>query len=319
MLHGGAVLAAAQDGGQVKPEAVDPVGGHPVPQAGEDHLLYDRVVAVHGVPAAAEVIVAALRREEVVHIVVKPLEGEDGAVLVALRRVVEDHVQDDLNAVVVEILHQLLQLQPLPVVFHVRCVACVGGEEADSAVAPVVEKLLPVVCPFVHELVELEDGHQLHRIDAQLFQVGDLFPDALEGAGGGDVPGHFCEAPDVELIDHQVLDGGAKLGSHAPVEVIFYDPGPVAVLLDLFAPGALAGDGFGIGVDEDVVPAEEKSLFRGVRAVQPEGVLEFLNVEAEDDHGEDVADPVAVRDGEDRVGILFLPVIEKDLAGRGPL
>ena len=88
---------------------------------------------------------------------------------------VEDHVQDDLNAVVVELLYQLLELQAFPVVLHVSGVAGVGGKKADRTVAPVVEELPPVVSALVHELVELKDRHQLHRIDAQGLQIGDLF------------------------------------------------------------------------------------------------------------------------------------------------
>ena len=57
--HGGAVLTAAQDGGQIEPEAVHAVGGDPVAQAVQNHLTDHRVVAVHGIAAAGEVIVAS--------------------------------------------------------------------------------------------------------------------------------------------------------------------------------------------------------------------------------------------------------------------
>ena len=56
-VHRAAVLVPAQDRGQVKAEAADMVGGHPVAQAVDDHLVDNGVVAVQGVPAAAEIVV----------------------------------------------------------------------------------------------------------------------------------------------------------------------------------------------------------------------------------------------------------------------
>ena len=168
LVHGGAVLVAPQDGGQVEAEAADVVGGDPVAQAADNHLVDNRVVAVQGVSAAAEIVIVSLGGEEVVNIVVEALEGEEGPVLVALRRVVEDHVQVDLDPVFVAVLDEPLELVALPVVLQAGGVAGIGGEEADGVVAPVVVELLPVHQPGVLHLVELEDGHQLHGVDPQL-------------------------------------------------------------------------------------------------------------------------------------------------------
>ncbi len=62
-------------------------------------------------------------------------------------------------------------------------VAGVGGKEADGAVAPVVVELISVVLAVVLHLVELEDGHKLHSVYAQLLKIWYLLPKALEGAG----------------------------------------------------------------------------------------------------------------------------------------
>ena len=54
------------------------VGCCPVTQTLQDHLLHHRVVTVHGIAAAAEIIIKALRRQHIVNIVVKALEGKTG-------------------------------------------------------------------------------------------------------------------------------------------------------------------------------------------------------------------------------------------------
>ena len=98
-------------------EAVDAVVCHPVAQAVQYQLLYHRMVAVQGVAAAAEVVVFAVRGEHVVDIVVKALKRKTGTVFVALRCVVEDHIEDDVNLVVVQCLDELFELQPFLIVF----------------------------------------------------------------------------------------------------------------------------------------------------------------------------------------------------------
>ena len=59
LVHGAAVLVPPQDGGQVEAETADVVGGDPVAQAVDDHLVYDGVVTVQGVATAAEIVVLA--------------------------------------------------------------------------------------------------------------------------------------------------------------------------------------------------------------------------------------------------------------------
>ena len=57
-------------------------------------------------PRAAEVEVVALRREHVVGLVVDAAERDGRALFVALGGVVEDDVEDDLDAVLVQLLDQ---------------------------------------------------------------------------------------------------------------------------------------------------------------------------------------------------------------------
>ena len=41
---------------------------------------------------------------------------------------------------------------------------------------------MAVYDPGVLHFVKLEDGHQFHRVDAQIQQIGDLFLQARKGA-----------------------------------------------------------------------------------------------------------------------------------------
>ena len=90
---------AAEDRRQVEAEAIDVVVVHPVPQAMEDHLADDRVIAVDRVAAAGVVlVVAAAVAQHVVDAVLQPLEAERRAELVAFAGVVEDDVENHFDA-----------------------------------------------------------------------------------------------------------------------------------------------------------------------------------------------------------------------------
>src|SRR6185503_17993168 len=106
----GAVGAAGHDRGQLQPETVHMELDRTVPQAVPDERAGDRLVAYERVPGAAEVVVVAVPGEQVVGGVVQTAEGERRAAVVALAGVVEDDVQDDLDAGPVQRLHQLLEL-----------------------------------------------------------------------------------------------------------------------------------------------------------------------------------------------------------------
>ena len=98
-----AVAIAAEDRRQVEAEAVDVIVVHPMPQAKEDHLADDRVIAVDRVAAAGIVaVIRAAAGEHVIDLVFQPLEAERRAEFVAFGGVVEDDVQNDFDAGLVQ-------------------------------------------------------------------------------------------------------------------------------------------------------------------------------------------------------------------------
>ena len=317
VVQGRAVLMPPQDAGQVEAEAVDAVAHRPVAQAFQDQLADDGVVAVQGIAAAAEIIVIAARREHIVHLVVEALEAEGGPLLVALGSVIEHHVQDHFYAVVVEGLDQHLQLIVL-VGFLIGDIVGVGGKEAHRIIAPVVQELLAVHLPGVDGLVEFEDGHQLHRVDPQLLQIGNLLHQAREGARIGDAGGGMVgEAAHMELIDDQVAHGAGGLRRIAPVEAVLDDTGVVTAALAV-APDPLAGDEAGVRIQEHGMGIEQKPVLRLIGPVYLVGILEILNVQPEDDHGIHIPYLIGLRKGQPRIRGGSVPVEEEQGTG-GPV
>jgi hypothetical protein len=73
--------------------------GYPVAQAVEDHAAHDGVAGIQRIASAGVVgIIGFIWLEHVVAVVIQPTVAEGGAILVAFSGVVEDHVQDHLDA-----------------------------------------------------------------------------------------------------------------------------------------------------------------------------------------------------------------------------
>ena len=106
------VELAGQRRGQVEPEAVDVHLGHPVPQRVHDQLQRVRVPDVEAVAGAGVVHVVALVvvDQPVVRGVVDAAHRQRRAHVVALGGVVVDHVEDDLDARLVQGAHHRLEL-----------------------------------------------------------------------------------------------------------------------------------------------------------------------------------------------------------------
>ena len=67
---------------------------------------HHRMIAVHDVATAAEIIVVAIRRQHVIDIVINALEAEARSHLISFCRVVEHNIQNDLDAIFLELANQ---------------------------------------------------------------------------------------------------------------------------------------------------------------------------------------------------------------------
>ena len=144
------------------------------------------MVAVQRVAAPAEVIIFSIRSEHIVNVIVKPFEAEGRSHLISFCRVIEYHVKDYVDFIVMERFDQPLQFHSFPIILDTGRIACVRGEEADRIVAPVIEQFIIIDKAGVPHLVELEDRHQFHCIDPQFFQIRYFLFKSAECARTGD-------------------------------------------------------------------------------------------------------------------------------------
>ncbi len=279
-----------QGGREVEAEAVDMHLGDPVPQRVHDQLEYVRGPHEQGVPGPGGVhVVARVFRQPVVLRVVQAPEGQGGAQVVALGGVVVDHVEDDLDAGLVQRPHSRLELQDLLAAVAPGGVRVVRGEEADRVVAPVVVQAHVDQAVVVHELV---NGHQLQRRHTQLGEVLDHRRVREGGVGAAQFLGQprvpHCEALHMGLVDHGVVVLGARAPVVAPVEVgVHHDRrhrvrrgvqvvtlvGFVEVVaVHLLAPADRAADRLGVRVEQQLRRIAAQTALRGVRAVHPQAV-----------------------------------------------
>ena len=293
--HGGAVLVASQDGRQVEAEAVHVIVRHPVAQALHNHVADVRVVTVQRVATTAEVEVIPVGRQHVVRLVVDAPIGDVGTLLVAFGRVVEHDVQDDFDAIGVELLDQVLQLVGLHAEASRGSIRRLGGKEAHIAVAPHVVEHVSVDGRglAVLKLVELVDGHELHAVDAQLLQVRDFLGYPGECARMLH-PGFRAagEVADVHFVDDQVVHWGLQGEVVFPVKVVAYYTGPVLVHIlpiRLHAPDVPSGNQLGVRVHQDLRLVKAVSFAGIPRPVHPIAVFDVLEVQVEDHHREYVS------------------------------
>ena len=107
-------------------------------------------------------VVARIGRKPVVGGIVDALEGQGRPEFVAFGGVVVDHVEDDLDAGIVQMGHHLLELGEGEI--EVGRIAAGRSEEADRVVAPVVLQALLGQVAVVDEGV---DRQQLDGGDAE--------------------------------------------------------------------------------------------------------------------------------------------------------
>lgn len=264
--------------------------GHPVPQRVHDQLEHVRGPHQQRVPGARGVhVVLRVVGQPVVRGVVQAAEGERRPQVVALRRVVVHHVEDHLDARLVQRPHRLLELQDLLAPVAPGGVRVVRGEEADGVVTPVVGETRVGEAVVLDELVH---RHQLDRGDAQLRQMGDDLrvrePRVRTAQPLGQAGVKHRQALDVRLVDHRAVVVRTGTAVVTPVEVrIDHDRAHrvrrrvevVAVVrlaervaVDRLAPLDLPGDRTRVRVEEQLRRVAPLPALRLVRAVHPEAV-----------------------------------------------
>ena len=186
----------------------------------------------------------------------------------ALGGVIEDDVEEHLDAGAMELAHHGLELGDLRGLAAVDGVRGLGGEEADRAVAPEVVQALAGerIDVAVLEFVELVDRQQLDRGHAELAADTGSSPRRPRYVPGCATMAERMagEAAHVQLVDHLVGERDARRPRAVPVEPLSCSEraparqgaaGGAVARLD-HPPPAAAGEGGGVRIDQHVAAVE---------------------------------------------------------------
>ena len=160
---------------------------------------------------------------------------------------VEYHIQYDFYAIFLQIANDLFQFRTFPVMFSVWVVTGIGCEEAHRIV--VVQQLTAFYHAHISCLVKFKNGHQFHRVNTQILEIGNLFPQAGKSTfvryAGRFIHG---KASDVQFIDYKIFHGDNGLFFDSPVEIITDNSGAVSVFVGGDPPDALPGHSLGVRI-----------------------------------------------------------------------
>ena len=288
---------------------------HPVAQTVHDKAADLRMVAVEGIAAAAEVVVVSSGRLCVIDIAVYPLEGEKRAVPVSLCRVVEDHIQDHFDPLILEEPDHLLEFVSFLVVLDGCGIGCIGGIESHCIVSPVFQQKFSVVAPGIDQFVELEDRHQLHGSDAQILEIRDLLYDPCKSAGILDAGRLMSgKSTNVHLINDGILHRRAQKVIRSPVVCFLHHSGVILFFRSGSAPGPLAGHGSGVGIQHQLILVKIHASGRIIRAVQLVGIFKFFHIQSGDKDRIDISHAVGLRDPNDGIRHRLLPSEKEQIA-----
>ena len=273
------------------------------------------MITVQSVSTSAEIVVISFRSQHIINFIVKSFKAESFSKFISFGSVVEYDIKNYFDSIFVELTDQFFQFGSLTVMFCLGSIAGVWGKEVNRIVSPVFQKTLAVYGTGIHVLVELEDRHQLHRIDSQFFEVRNLFTKTGKSSRVCDTGRSvLCKSADMKFVDDQVTDLTGGLRHVFPVERIAYHTGVIASNL-LLSPFALTGNGFGIRIKKNFCLIEDMAFFRFIRTVDAVAVFQVFDVQSHDDHGIDITDTTGIGKRKNCERLLFSGVEKKKLAG----
>ena len=200
---------------------------NPVAQSVQNEALHDRMIAVEGVPDTREVTVTpAVLLQHVVDTIVQTLEGQGGASRISLGGMIEDHVEDDLNAGAVELAYHLLELANRRHWVGALRVGSFRRKEPHWIVAPVVLQGFTGNRIGARNLVLIEfvEGKELQRRNTELPEVGNALDHSTVGAGILRFSARMHGEPTkVRLVDHRFSQRALQETIAVPVERVIHD------------------------------------------------------------------------------------------------
>ena len=152
-----AVRTARKRGRKIEAEAVDVADLDPIAQRVHDKLENTRMGEVERVAAAGEVIVIArlVRQKPIVGRVIDTAEAQCRPEMIAFRRMVVNHIENDLDACIVQARHRRAKrVQRI-----VRRITRLRRKKTDRVVAPVVAQAAK------HQIAVVNEGMDRKKLD----------------------------------------------------------------------------------------------------------------------------------------------------------
>ena len=296
--------------------------GGPVAQAVDDKFPHRRIVAVHRVSAARVVREISLLIEDIPSLVVDAPERKNRSVCAAFRRMVEDDIEHDLDALPVECPHHFLHFGDLHALGSGRRVTRLRSEKTHRAVAPVVAQRFAVrrIRAEIFRLVEFKDRHEFHAINAEAREVFHFFGQARKCARIFDLGSLMArEAAQVHFVNDEVAR--RHMGNAIRLQQSSIRRHPRAE--DRLAGGFRLGhpllsshDLARIGVEQDFRRVEIMSIPRAGGSLHAKAVFEIFKFQIVHDHRPHMAQPVVLGECEFRHR-LFLAGLEENQRASG--
>ncbi len=185
MSDGEAILTPRENGSLIEPKPVHVRFSNPVAQTINDQFLHDRMVTVERIAATGviKIELSVPGYQEIVDAIINSFERVDRALVIPLVGVIEDYVQDNLDASFMQSFHHISKLLEMHACLRADATGALGREEAQRAVTPEVRQGLAVNHPQHRCFIKVENRQEFYRCDAQFFEVGDLFDDSRECGG----------------------------------------------------------------------------------------------------------------------------------------
>ena len=201
--------------------------------------------------------------------------------MVAFIRMVEDNIEDHLNAGGMEGLNHVAKLVDVGAGLRTGAKAVMGSEIANGAIAPVVNELFTIV--FLDDLLAIKTEHrqELDSGDSQLLQIGNLLDHTRKGTWMRDsTGGTLGKATNMHLIDdgfrHRdlqrlivfpviVIDINNHT-AHAGVKIVD------AILASISSPPERGAVPFRVGINQHFGTVEAMAISVIVRPINPIGV-----------------------------------------------
>ncbi len=290
----------------------------PVPETEEDHLADNRVIAVDGVAASGEVaVMASAIFQHVIDLVLQTFETQGGPEFVSFAGMVEDHIQDDFDACLMQGSDHLLELIDLGTRFFAGSIPSMGRKEREWVVAPVVVDLFLLAAPIQDGV--LVDRHEFDCGDSQRLEIGDLFDHAQVGARVLNFGGARLREPaHVHLVDDGLRELAAQMPISLPIEVVIDHDALRGAKDSVFARQKISGQGFCVRVDEPSAAVEPISPFGRKGAICLE-VVELPSPDSGDKDTPDISPAVGIAIQFDNLGRFEItdPIVEQDAQPNG--